>query len=300
VLSNESQVETAPNELPLKVKPERDVVGDLRTVAAGLDHPEGIAWYDGALWCGTEAGELIRIDPADGKAETVAATGGFLLGIAFDGCGRCVACDWGNHALLRITPGGEIETLADSVEGRPLTFPNFPVFAPDGRLWVSDSGREWGTDDGFLFSLQPGGEPRLATDSSHLFPNGLALDARATTLYVVESRLPGVVSFEIGDGELGERAEVVHLPQTVPDGLAFDSEGSLFVSCWRPDRVYRIDAKGAAHLFLDDFTGEYLTVPTNCCFSGPELRTLSFASLGGWVVRELDVDVAGQPLHHPL
>lgn len=292
--------ETAPDDLPPEGAPERDVVADLRTIAAGLDHPEGIAWYDGALWCGTESGELLRIDPDDGNVETVAATGGFLLGIAFDGRGRCIACDWGNHALLRITPGGEIETLADSVDGRPLTFPNFPVFSPDGTLWVSNSGQEWGTDDGFLFSLRPGGEPRLATDSAPLFPNGLALDAKASTLYVVESRLPGVVSFEIDNGELGERTQVVRLPRTVPDGLAFDSEGSLFISCWRPDRVYRIDRSGETHVFLDDFTGEYLTVPTNCCFSGAELRTLSFASLGGWVIRALDVDVPGQPLHHPL
>jgi gluconolactonase len=283
-----------------EVQPERDAVRDLRTVAGGLDHPEGITWYDDALWCGTEAGELLRIDPADGSVETLASTGGFLLGIAFDGRGRCIACDWGNHALLRITPGGEIETLADSVEGRALPFPNFPVFGPDGTLWVSNSGQEWGSDDGYLFSLRPGEEPRLASVDSHQFPNGLALHADASRLFVVESRLPGVVSYEIREGELGERTEVVTLPRTVPDGLAFDAEGSLFISCWRPDRVYRIDPSGRLHVFLDDFTGEYLTVPTNCCYFGPDLRRLSFSSLGGWVIRELDVEVAGQPLHHPI
>jgi gluconolactonase len=205
---------------------------------------------------------------------------------------------WGIPTI--VDTGSEIETLADNVNGRPLNFPNFPAFGPDGTLWVSNPGREWGTDDGFLFSLTPGQEPRLATDKSHLFPNGLALDASGSKLYVVESRMPGVVYFDIRDGELGERTHVVTLPRTVPDGLAFDASGSLFISCWRPDRVYRLDPAGTLEVTLDDFTGEHLTVPTNCCFSGPELRTLSFASLGGWVVRELDVDVPGQPLHHPL
>ena len=52
-------------------------------------HPEGVAVHaDGSIWCGTETGDLLRID-ADGRAvERMGTSGGFLLGIAFDRAGK--------------------------------------------------------------------------------------------------------------------------------------------------------------------------------------------------------------------
>ena len=50
--------------------------------AAGLDHPECVAFdRDGGLWAGGEAGQVYRID-ASGKVETIATLGGFSGGIA--------------------------------------------------------------------------------------------------------------------------------------------------------------------------------------------------------------------------
>jgi gluconolactonase len=277
----------------------RDAVSDLRTTAAGLDHPEGVAWFDGFVYCGTEGGLLLRIDPDSHAVHTVAETGGFLLGLAFDAAGRCYACDSGQGRVLRIDPDGRVETVCERVEGRRLVSPNYPVFLSDGSLVVSESG-SYAADDGYLFRIAAGGEPEVLDRTCRRFPNGLALSADERLLYVVESRLSGVVVYRLVDGRLVERRILLDLPGIVPDGLALDREGTLYVACWRPDRVYRLRPGGELEVYLDDPTAEYLNSPTNLCFGGEELRTIYLAGLCGWTITELDAEVPGQALVHPV
>ena len=85
----------------------------------------------------------------------------------------------------------------------------------------------------------------------------------------------------------------------MPDGLAFDSEGALYIGCYRPDRVYRLSPSGTLEVYLDDFTGEFMTTPTNLAFGGPDLRTLYLAALAGWSVNAIETEVAGHPLARP-
>ena len=65
-------------------------------------HPEGVAVHrDGSIWCGTENGDLLRIE-ADGSAVSLmGTTGGFFLGIAFDETDNCYACDLKHKAIFR-------------------------------------------------------------------------------------------------------------------------------------------------------------------------------------------------------
>jgi gluconolactonase len=279
--------------------PVRDAATEVRILAGGIDHPEGVAWHEGHVYCGTEGGDLLRIDPASGTFEVVSRPGGFLLGLAFDGAGNCVICDAGGGRVLRIAPDGTAETLFDSVEGRKLHSPNFPAFASDGTLWIAESGSGWTSDDGYLFRVSPGGEPKIVDENCRRFPNGIALAPDESRLYLVESRWPGVSSYALRDGVLGEREETLPLPQTVPDGLAFDSEGALYIGCYRPDRVYRRSPSGTLEVYLDDFTAEFMATPTNLAFGGPDLRTLYLAGLAGWSVNAIETETAGHPLARP-
>ena len=279
----------------------RDAARELRTLAQGVDHPEAVAWWDGAVWCGTEAGQLLRVDPSTGGVRVAAQTDGFLLGLAFDGAGRCYACDSRNGRVLRIGVDGSVETLLDEVEGRRLVTPNFPVFTSDGSLYVSESGSSWGSDDGYLFRVAADGSAAVVDGDCKRFPNGLAISADEQTLFVVESRLPGVVTYSLAGCRVGPRVELVVMPGTVPDGLALDSCAGLYVGCWRPDRVYRVCLEdGCTEVFLDDPTAEYMNSPTNICFGGRGLTRMYVAGLCGWAIKELDVECGGQGLAHPV
>jgi sugar lactone lactonase YvrE len=262
----------------------------LRTIAAGLDHPEGVCWdsEEGAVYAGGEAGQLYRVGLEDGTVETVATVpGGFLLGIALDAGGTVYACDAGSGRVQRISPDGRIEPYGDRIG-----YPNYPAFDRDGNLWVSDSG-SWDAVSGGLARIAPGGETeRIA--GPFRFANGLAIGG--DHVYLVESQMPGVVRLPIAGGA---PEEVVALPRTVPDGLAFDADGGLWIGCYQPNHIYRLDSAGELDLVVDDWTGEYVMTPTNLAFAGPELDVLVLASLCGWAVKAIDPGVAGAPLNRP-
>jgi sugar lactone lactonase YvrE len=257
-------------------------------------HCEGIATGpDGSLWTGDEKGRLYRIDPADGSHEQIAELGDWLLGLALDAAGRVYVCGYGSGRVLRVDPGtGDVETYCQRLGG-----PNWPVFAPDGTLYVSASGTEdLDTLDGVLHAVPPGGGQSEPIAEQLNFPNGMAL-APDSTLYMIESygRPPRVRTFRDGDWSV-----FAELPATVPDGLALDEEGGLLVSVYQPNRILRIPPGGGEpELVLDDWTGARLMTPTNIAFFGEERRSLAIASLCGWTISVMETPWSGQPLFYP-
>ena len=271
---------------------------ELHIVADGLDHAESVAWHSGHLWAGTEAGQLVRIDIDTGTWEIAAETGGCLLGLAFDSAGRCYACDSARGRVLRITPGGEVEIYAEAVRGRRLVTPNYAAFSSDGMLWVTDSGR-MGADDGYLIQIPPGGEPELASNACRRFPNGIAFGPDERVLYLVESRSGHVLSFARDGSNLSQPCSLATLPSTVPDGVVVDAAGSVYVTCFQPNRVYLLEPGEPAQVFLDDWSGLCLLAPTNGCFGGERLATLFLTSLGWHTISAIKVPVPGAGLPLP-
>ena len=267
--------------------------------ADGLDHPEGVACGpNGEIYAGGEAGQIYKVE-LDGRWEQVASTGGFVLGLCLDGDGAIYACDSAHHTVMRIGPGGGVTTYASGTHERPMVTPNYPVFDAEGNLYVSDSG-SWKGSDGALYRVRPGGATDLIAPGVTAFPNGLALAPDGGHLYVVLSNLPGVVRFPLGaDGAVGSPETVVELPRHVPDGLAFDVEGNLYVACYTPDVIYRVSPSGRVELLAEDWESVVFATPTNIAFCGPERRTLVVASLSRWHLTKGEMPVAGQPLHYP-
>jgi sugar lactone lactonase YvrE len=71
-----------------------------------LQHPEAVAvGPDGWIWCGTENGEILRIEPGGSQIELVARAGGFTLGLAFDGDRALFFCDNKDKAVYRLDLG---------------------------------------------------------------------------------------------------------------------------------------------------------------------------------------------------
>jgi len=266
----------------------------------GLDHPECVNWgMDGYAYAGGEAGQIYRVDVHSGEAEQIASTGGFVGGLAQDGSGNVYACS--NGAVMRIAPDGAVDTYTTGTADEPMRVPNYPTFDGTGNLYVSDSG-EWKADDGYIYKVLPGGEASVWCRSLTQFPNGLCLNAAGDFLYVVMSlNAPRVERVRIEpDGSAGEVEEVVQLPGTVPDGLAFDTDGNLYISCYRPDRVYRLSPQGELEILAEDFEGTVIAAPTNVAFCGEDRDILLSANLGRWHLTRYEVQATGVPLNYPV
>lgn len=269
-------------------------------VLDGLDHPESVAvGLDGQLYAGGEAGQLYRIDPEGGKSEVIASTGGWILGVALDGEDNLIACDPKRHEVLRCTAAGALAMLSSGSRDRPMETPNYAVFIDDGLL-VSDSGR-WGEDNGRIYQIDRHGRTTVWNEALTAFPNGLALNGDGTSLYVALSTQPAVWRVPIlQDGRADEPELVIELPGTVPDGLAFDIEGGLYIACYRPDRIYRLSPDLRLETVAEDFQGTVVAAPTNVAFGGADMRTLYIASLARWHIGRITVPVPGLRLRYPL
>ncbi|MFH1567121.1 MAG: hypothetical protein ABIL09_03915, partial [Gemmatimonadota bacterium] len=90
-------------------------------------------------------------------------------------------------------------------------------------------------------------------------------------------------------------------PRHVPDGIAFDAAGRLWIACHRPDAIYCFDLETRRlELFVEDWMGESLRGPTDVAFAGPDRDIMLAASLDNLCLHRLDgTGVVGQPLHYP-
>lgn len=269
--------------------------------AAGLDHPEGVAWgADGFLYAGGEAGQVYRIDPAAGTVREIANTGGFVLGLCLDADHNIYACDEHHAAVMRISPDGDVSVYADGLPARRMQTPNYPVLDARGNLYVSDSGG-WEEDNGTVYTIRPDGTPLVSRQQDMAFANGMALHPDGRHLYIVLSLWPGIGRLPAAaDGTLGDMEPVRELPRTVPDGLAFAQDGILYISCYTPDRIYAFDpAQETLEVLVEDWQHTVLCAPTNIAFGGPALSHLFIASLGGRNLMRLPMPASGSPLHYP-
>ena len=245
-----------------------------------VDHAEDLAFEpDGTVWCGGEEGQIYR-GRLDGGPEIVAHTPGRTYGFALGPDGACYCADVADPGVYRVVEAvGGVERVSTGTADRPAVLPNDLAFLPSGELLFSDSGN-WGGDDGCIYGLAPDGTTRVADTSCSAYPNGLCVSPDGTELAVVESTLPGVSLLSLGaDGALSGQRVLVEMPGTVPDGLLYDDEGRLLISCWAPDAVFRLEPGGELSVVVHDPLRVVLNQPTNIAFV-PGTRKLVAANIG--------------------
>ncbi len=266
----------------------------------GLDHPECVAWgCDGYAYAGGEGGQLYRIDINVGSFEEFTNVGTFVGGICQDGNFNIYVCSGG--VVKKVDQSGNVSVYSDGTESTKMLTPNYPAFDSNGNLYVSDSG-EWGEDNGRMFKINSDGEAQIWSEDIRSFPNGIALSETGDFLYVVVSlnspRIERIPILE--DGSAGPAELVVELPLSVPDGIAFDTEGNLYISCYRPDRIYRLSVDGELEILVEDYEGTLMAAPTNIAFCGSRRDDLLSANLGRWHISRYEIDAVGIPLNYPI
>jgi gluconolactonase len=260
--------------------------------ANGLDHPECVAFdRAGFAWAGGEAGQVYRIN-AEGMVETVAFLGGFCAGVALTPDDQEVLVCNAAHGIVRITRNGSWSVFAHEAEGSKLIAPNYGLFNSRGTYYVTDSG-QWRKRNGRLlrFTEGRGGE---VVGEPFGYANGLALSADERHLFMVESDTDRVFRIDLETGEPEVYAESVG---RMPDGLALDTEGNLFVSCYASDDVHRISPSGEMTLFAYDRWAILLSRPTNLAFQDGYIYV---ANLGRTTITRAQVGRAGKPLANQL
>lgn len=272
----------------------------LELLVSGLDHPEGVAYApNGYLYASGESGQVYEIDLSTKTFREIGRTGGFGLGIAVDAASNLYICDMGVKAVVKVTPSGQSSIYSTGAVDEPLTVPNYPVFDARGNLYVSNSGG-WKQNNGCIYRIAPDGTGIVWDRSCAGFTNGLALSSNGDYLYVVESTEPLIARIPIlADGSAGTREIVVNLPETVPDGICFDIDGNLYITCYSPDRIYRLTAQGHLEIIFNDWARMSLNAPTNLAFAGPNRDRLVAASLGGYGIVWADIGATGAVMHYP-
>ncbi len=143
-----------------------------------------------------------------------------------------------------------------------------------GRFWAGTMAMDEHADAGSLYVLDTNREVRKVLHPVTV-SNGLAWSLDHQVMYYIDSPKMTVVAYDydLATGNLANPRVVVRIPdgQGVPDGMAIDEEGMLWIAQWGGWRVSRYDPR----------TGELLDVipvpaahTSSCAFGGKNLDEL--------------------------
>jgi gluconolactonase len=306
---------------------EETTMTDIRTIATGLQFPEGpVILHDGSIALVEIARGTITRVFLDGRTEVMAEPGGGPNGLAIgpdkffyvcnsggshwiteDGVLRSIPSDkhYTTGRIERIEPStGKVEVIYEACDGHPLRGPNDLVFDREGGFYFTDLGKNLARshDHGGVYYARPDGSHIVEVTYPALTPNGIGLSPDGTTLYVAEmepSRLwafdiltPGVVHKAPFPSPHGGRL-VCGLPGYQGfDSLAVDGAGNIVVATLYSGKVTAIAPDG--HVVREIVTGDPLT--TNICFGGAGNGT-AYVTLGGFgALVAMDWPEKGLPL----
>ena len=164
---------------------------------------------------------------------------------------------------------------------------------PAGRFWAGTMAYENPTNQGSLY--------RLDTDLSvhKIFgdvaiSNGIIWSLDHTTMYYIDTLRKNVRAFDydVETGDISNERVIINVPEEIgmPDGMAIDNEGMLWVAHYGGSCVSRWNPNTAQFLLKIDLP---VTQVTACAFGGQNLDILFITS----AAQELDAaELARQPL----
>jgi sugar lactone lactonase YvrE len=142
-----------------------------------------------------------------------------------------------------------------------------------GRFHCGSMAYDEAPGRGTLYRLDPDGSTHVVLTGVTV-SNGIAWNAEGDTVYYVDSPTGCVDAFDVDPetGRFSARRTVVRVEERygVPDGLALDSDGGLWVALWGGGAVHRYTPRGR----LDEVIEVGPTRVTACAFGGPDLADL--------------------------
>ena len=240
------------------------------------------------LWVDILGQRVHRYDPATGVDATWAAPGLVSLALPRRAAGVVVGLPGGLYLLDDLAGAPLVPLEADLLANRT----NDGACDARGRLWVGTMALDERSPSAALYRVDPDLRvTRMLAGTT--ISNGLGWSPDGARFYFIDSptRRVDVFACDPGTGALGERRPLVtvDIDGAVPDGMAVDAEGCLWVALHGGWGLNRYSAEGE---LLDEVRLPVAKV-TSCCFGGPELKDLYVTTR-----RESlsDAELAQQPL----
>jgi gluconolactonase len=270
---------------------------------------EGPVWDgEAVLFTHIPASRILRYDPRSGQTTEYFTGVNHTNGLCFGPQGDLYGCQQGGRRIVRFEKDRKtITSLPHLLEGKRHNNPNDLAVDKQGRIWFTDpysgianSGpQELGHMS--VLRLDAKGDDqwelkRATTDITR--PNGVLVSRDQKTLYVAQSdygldRRRELRAYPINeDGSLGSYITlhtfgVDHRgAQRGVDGMTLDTEGNIIVCAgWE-------QAGPGPMIYVFSPTGRVLAThplrvdrPTNCCFGGPDMKTLYVTTGSGHLLR---------------
>ena len=135
-----------------------------------------------------------------------------------------------------------------------------------GRLWAGSTHIDFAPSEGALHRWDNSG-PSLRIAEGFTLPNGLGWDASNTVMYLADSMRHVMLRapYDLDDGTVGSFELAFTVEGGLPDGLAVDVDGCIWVAVWGGGEVRRYQPDGT----IDTVIPTPVTQPSSCAF-GPE------------------------------
>lgn len=157
-----------------------------------------------------------------------------------------------------------------------------------GRMWAGSTHMALAPGVGALHRWD-GVQPSATVATGLTLPNGLGWSADDDVMYLVDSLGHSLLAapYQPEEGEIGEFRKIATIDSGLPDGLAVDVDGFLWVAVWGGKEVRRYSSQGG----LVATVPMPVTQPSSCAFGDD--GTLYITSARSGLSEE---DLAVQPL----
>jgi sugar lactone lactonase YvrE len=239
---------------------------------------EGPVWCPGPgagsiWWTDVHGRRLLRGDLGSGRVKVHQLPGSVASFVPRTG-GSFLAARRGKLVTFRAGP--DVSFLdAGTLPGPPEATAqiNDGKCDPLGRFWVGSISSPAETRAGALWRVDADLHVDIMLTGAGI-SNGLGWSPAGDTFYYIDSQDQAVDAFrfDLGTGELGPRRRLIEVPMAdgLPDGLAVDADGGIWVAMFFAGRVHRYTPDGV----LDTVVEVPVPCPASLAFGGPGLSTL--------------------------